>query len=171
MPLHPFVAEENFHCQIFTPRTLFHTPHLSFSLTRPHTDSIKHEDRAMTNAQALLQAAWLGDTVSVKRCLVCVCVYVCVCVCVTIHSYTFPYLPTQSHPPLFPPSSSSPFSHTHTPSSSHTHPPPSSHSHTQSGNHYLDVNCRNSDSMTPLLLVTRDISFFEKGDLLSVSSP
>ena len=138
----------------------------------------------MTNAQALLQAAWLGDAVSVKRCLVCVCVCVCVCSNPLVH------LPLPTHTisiPLsllpHPPSPSSHTHHTHTPSSpTLTHPPPSSllpHSHihlpplthTQSGNHYLDVNCRNSDSMTPLLLVTRDISFFEKGDLLSVSSP
>ena len=32
--------------------------------------SIQHEDRAMSNAQALLQSAWLGDAVSVKRYLV-----------------------------------------------------------------------------------------------------
>ena len=32
-------------------------------------ESIYHEDRAMSNAQALLQSAWLGDAVSVKRSL------------------------------------------------------------------------------------------------------
>ena len=50
-------------------------------------DSITHEDRAMTNAQALLQTAWLGDAVSIKRCLVSVCVCVCgcvLCVCVCL---------------------------------------------------------------------------------------
>ncbi|CAI8015862.1 hypothetical protein GBAR_LOCUS9797 [Geodia barretti] len=31
-----------------------------------------------------------------------------------------------------------------------------------SGSHYLDVNNRNSDGLTPLLLVTRDVSFFSK---------
>ena len=31
--------------------------------------SIEHEDRAMTTAQALLQSAWLGDAVSVKKSL------------------------------------------------------------------------------------------------------
>ena len=58
--------------------------------------SIDHEDRSMSNAKALLQSAWLGDAVSVKRCLVsialsiknallytrsCMCVFLCVCVC------------------------------------------------------------------------------------------
>ena len=32
--------------------------------------SIQHEDRAMSNAQAFLQSAWLGDAVSIKRYLV-----------------------------------------------------------------------------------------------------
>lgn len=34
------------------------------------SESIGHEDRSMTNAKALLQSAWLGDAVSVERCLV-----------------------------------------------------------------------------------------------------
>ena len=33
-------------------------------------DSISHEDRSITNAQALLRSAWLGDAVSVKKHLV-----------------------------------------------------------------------------------------------------
>ena len=33
----------------------------------------------------------------------------------------------------------------------------------QSGEQYIDVNCRNSEAMTPLLLVTRDTELFEKG--------
>ena len=33
----------------------------------------------------------------------------------------------------------------------------------QSGSHYIDVNCQNSDGLTPMLLVTRDIALFEKG--------
>ena len=32
----------------------------------------------------------------------------------------------------------------------------------QSGKNYLDVNCRNSDGLTPLLLVTRDTSVFDR---------
>lgn len=31
--------------------------------------SIQHEDRAMSNVQALLHSAWLGDAVSVKKSL------------------------------------------------------------------------------------------------------
>ena len=31
------------------------------------TGSIRHEGRVMSNAQALLQNAWLGDAVSVKK--------------------------------------------------------------------------------------------------------
>ena len=34
------------------------------------SESIGHEDRPMTNAKALLQSAWLGDIISVKRYLV-----------------------------------------------------------------------------------------------------
>ena len=37
--------------------------------------SIDHEDKSMTNAKALLQSAWLGDIVSVKRCLVSLYIY------------------------------------------------------------------------------------------------
>ena len=39
-------------------------------------ESIQHEDRAVSNAQALLQSAWLGDAVSVKKSLeVTTCIY------------------------------------------------------------------------------------------------
>lgn len=34
----------------------------------------------------------------------------------------------------------------------------------------LDVNCRNSDGLTPLLLVTRDIRLFEKGIILIIEN-
>ena len=110
-PLSLIYNRENFHYQSSSLNLVplnFAMLHLLFSLTHPHTESIKHEDRAMTNAQALLQAAWLGDAVSVKRCLVSVCV--CVCVCVDYH-YTPPHLPTftisipltfPSHPPSSP---------------------------------------------------------------------
>ena len=40
--------------------------------------------------------------------------------------------------------------------------PPSPLPLSQSGNHYLDVNVRNKDGLTPLLLVTRDIGLFDK---------
>lgn len=33
----------------------------------------------------------------------------------------------------------------------------------QSGSHYLDVNSSNRDGLTPLLLVTKDVSLFTKG--------
>ncbi len=33
----------------------------------------------------------------------------------------------------------------------------------QSGNNMLSVNCRNSEGLTPLLLVTRDTDLFDKG--------
>ena len=36
----------------------------------PLTGSVTHEGRTMSNAQALLQSAWLGDSVSVKKHLV-----------------------------------------------------------------------------------------------------
>ncbi len=86
----------------------------------------------MSNAQALLQNAWLGDAVSVKKHLVI--------------PTPFPHTPhTHLH--------TSHLSHHHT---SHIHTPTQS-----SGNHYLDVNCSNNDGMTPLLLVTRDINLFD----------
>jgi ankyrin repeat protein len=69
-------------------------------LRRHILKSITHEDRSMTNAKALLQSAWLGDAVSVKKCL--------------------------------------------------------------SGSHYLDVNSSNKDGLTPLLLVTKDVSLFSE---------
>ena len=34
------------------------------------SESIQHEDRSMSNAKALLQSAWIGDAVSLKRYLV-----------------------------------------------------------------------------------------------------
>ena len=39
------------------------------------------------------------------------------------------------------------------------------HSHfvNQNGEQYIDVNCKSQGGMTPLLLVTKDISLFEKG--------
>ena len=39
------------------------------------------------------------------------------------------------------------------------------HSHfvSQNGEQYIDVNCKSQGGMTPLLLVTKDISLFEKG--------
>ncbi len=40
------------------------------SLRKLIVGSITHEDRAMSNAQALLQSAWIGDAVSVKKYLV-----------------------------------------------------------------------------------------------------
>ena len=33
----------------------------------------------------------------------------------------------------------------------------------QSGSHYLDVNSSNKDGLTPLLLVTKDVSLFSEG--------
>ncbi len=33
------------------------------------TECIHHEDRSMSNAQALLQSAWLGDAVSLRKCV------------------------------------------------------------------------------------------------------
>ena len=38
-----------------------------------------------------------------------------------------------------------------------------SHPLTQSGRHYINVNCRSGEGLTPLLLVTRDIGLFEQG--------
>lgn len=72
----------------------------------------------MTNAQALLHSAWLGDAVSVKQSL-----EVSNLVLESFLDISFP---------------------------------------NQSGKNYLNVNCRNSDGVTPLLLVTRDISLFEQ---------
>ena len=38
----------------------------------------------------------------------------------------------------------------------------------QSGSHYLDVNSSNKDGLTPLLLVTKDVSLFSEGIIASV---
>ena len=50
--------------------------HSVFDQANPLTESISHEDRSMSNAKALLQSAWLGDAVTLRRCLVrplCLC--------------------------------------------------------------------------------------------------
>ncbi len=49
--------------------------------------SIDHNGRTMSNAQALLQNAWLGDAVSVKKHLV---------IPLTPHTPHTPHIPTQS---------------------------------------------------------------------------
>lgn len=96
------------------------------------TDSIQHEGTVRSNAQALLQSAWLGDAVSVKKSLV--------------NGYIIKrWLCHAQSLTLF-----------------------LSLSFLQSGRG-IDVNCCNSDGMTPLLLVTRDIELFDKGDWVLLS--
>ena len=93
--------------------------------TLDSTESMTHGDRSMTNAQALLQSAWLGDAVSVKRCLVsnhCTILLVLVPCALAALCHAL-----------------------------------------QSGAHYLDVNCTNRNGLTPLLLVTKDVSLFTEG--------
>ena len=80
-------------------------------------ESISHEDRSMSNAKALLQSAWLGDAVTVKRCLVSSCVYASASLS---HTHSLSSSPSLSSPSL---PLSLTHTRTHTYTCMHTHIP------------------------------------------------